>query len=121
MKPIDTKAHAVVDYIIGLLLLFMPYMLSLDTPEAENNVLYFTGTAVLIYSLITDYDLGLLELIPLPLHFALDMLTGIILGGSPWLFGFSEKIWLPYVTLGAVMLLLPLLTRAKKQDSSLIG
>jgi phosphatidylserine synthase len=118
---IDTKMHGAIDYAMAFLLLLLPYMLSLDEPQAENNVLYILGTSVLVYSMITDYELGLLKLLPFRVHLLLDAAGGIVLACSPWLFGFADRIWLPYVVLGAVSLIVVLLTDCKKKQSNLIG
>ncbi len=58
------------------------------------------GGGVIIYSLLTDYELGAVELIGVPVHLVLDALGGLLLAASPWLFGFAWEVWIPHVVLG---------------------
>lgn len=56
------------------------------------------------YSLLTNYELGLVKMLPIPLHLALDAASGVLLASSPWLFGFASKgsrYWLPHALVGA--------------------
>jgi hypothetical protein len=49
---------------------------------------------------MTDYELGLVKLIPMPIHLLLDGLGGALLAASPWLFNFDEVVWTPHVVIG---------------------
>lgn len=58
------------------------------------------GAGVIVYSLITKYELGVVDVISMPLHLGLDVGGGILLAASPWIFGFSDEIWWPHVLFG---------------------
>lgn len=58
------------------------------------------GAAALVYSLMTNYELGVVGIISMPMHLMLDIGSGIILAVSPWLFGFAGNIWWPHVVFG---------------------
>lgn len=96
---ISTKAHGYLDYMMGLLLLVAPLLFNL--PEgAATTVPIVLGAMVIVYSLITDYEMGLLKIIPMPTHLIIDILGGIFLAASPWIFGFADEVYLPHVILG---------------------
>ena len=69
---------------------------------AETWIPVILGAGALVYSLLTDYELGVVRRIPMPVHLTLDLLSGLLLAVSPWLFGFSEFVWVPHLLLGLV-------------------
>jgi hypothetical protein len=58
------------------------------------------GVGTIAYSLLTDYELGLIKVIPMPVHLALDAANGALLSASPWLFGFADDVSAPHLGLG---------------------
>jgi hypothetical protein len=66
---------------------------------------------------MTNYELGAVKLIPMPIHLATDMLAGVVLIISPWVLGFSDRIWIPHVVLGILELGVALITRTHPVDT----
>jgi hypothetical protein len=58
------------------------------------------GAMALLYSLMTRYELGMMKVIPMKTHLTLDVLSGIVLAASPWIFNFDERVYLPHLILG---------------------
>ena len=108
---IPTKLHGVIDYLYGLLLLAAPFTIGFADGGAAQGVMMAFGAGAILYSLLTAYELGVIKLIPMPLHLALDAGAGAVLAASPWLFGFADRIWWPHVLAGGTSILVPLLTR----------
>lgn len=98
MNILSRRAHGVVDYIMGAVLILAPIVLGLE--GAARNVPMVLGFSALLYSLCTNYELGAFKLIPFRAHLTLDVMSGLLLALSPWLFGFSERVWVPHVILG---------------------
>ena len=98
--PIDTKTHGVMDYVMGMVLIAAPFVLGFADGGAAMWVPIILGAGALLYSLMTDYELGAIRMIPMPVHLGLDAMSGLLLAASPWLFGFSEMVWMPHVILG---------------------
>lgn len=109
---ISTKIHGYLDYLMGSLLILLPFHPAI--PEgAASTLLVILGAGVIMYSLITDYELGLLKILAMKTHLALDVLGGVLLAVSPWLFGFADaSIW-PFVILGILEIGAGLLTSKK--------
>ncbi|MGE6606018.1 SPW repeat domain-containing protein [Halomonas sp. NPDC076908] len=100
MRFIPTRVHGVVDYLMGLLLIAAPFLLGFATGGAAQWVPIILGVIMLASAIMTNYELGLMHLIPMPLHLTLDLLSGVLLLVSPWLFGFADTVYLPHVILG---------------------
>jgi hypothetical protein len=71
------------------------------------------GIALIVYSLVTDYELSIVALLPVPVHLMLDVLGGVLLAVSPFVFGFSREIWAPYVVVGLVEILTAAMTERR--------
>ena len=110
MRFIPTGAHGVVDYLMGVVLVGAPYVLGFglnpETGLAVNNAATYVpvtlGFALILYSLLTNYELGVVRRIPMRVHLGLDAASGALLALSPWLFGFASIIWIPHVILGLI-------------------
>jgi hypothetical protein len=102
MKIIDTKTHGYMDYIMGIFLLASPSLFSLNLNAIESTVFYIVGVTALIYSLLTNYELGVLKIIPMKGHLLLDIFSGLFLAASPWLLGFSDIVYKPHLALGII-------------------
>ena len=88
------------DYLVGVLLIAAPWLFDFARGGAETWVPVILGAGAIIYSLMTDYELGLSRTISMRTHLSLDMWSGILLAASPWLFGFHEYVYLPHLIVG---------------------
>lgn len=88
------------DYLMGILLIASPWLFDFARGGAETWVPVALGISALIYSLMTDYELSISRVIPMRTHLTLDMLSGVFLAASPWIFDFNEIVYLPHVILG---------------------
>jgi hypothetical protein len=102
MRFIPTRIHGVPDYLLGILLIALPWLLNFDFADngAETWVPVILGAGVILYSPLTDYELGAIHTIPMRVHLLLDGLGRLLLAISPWLVGFADTVWVPFVVLG---------------------
>ena len=121
MRIIGTRLHGFLDYLVGLVLIAAPFLLGFADGGAAEYVPVALGAAAIVYSLLTDYELGLVRIIPMPLHLGLDALSGIVLAASPWLFGFADRIYLPHLLLGLFEIAASLMTRTRADSSQAIA
>lgn len=80
-----------IDYLTGALLIVAPWLLGFANGGPAQWLPVCLGAAAIVYSLATDYELGVVKLIPMPLHLIIDMGSGALLLVSPWLFGFRTS------------------------------
>jgi len=116
MKLIDTRTHGYLDYIVGIFLMIAPFIFHLDHTSPEGLVFYVLGVTAILYSLFTNYELSLFRVIPMKIHLFLDVLSGIFLAASPWLLGFSDRVYLPHLVLGILEISAGFLTTSKPQN-----
>lgn len=102
MRFFSTKVHGVLDFLIAALLIAAPWLLGFARGGAETWVPVVLGVGIAAYSLLTDYELGVLKRIQMPLHLWLDAGGGLLLALSPWLFSFDQHVWLPHVVVGVL-------------------
>ena len=104
MRVISTKTHGAIDYSTAAGMLAAPSLLGISDELAAARTLRAAGLAATAYSLLTDYEFGLLRVIPMPIRLAMDAASGVLLAASPWLFGFAgrgPRYRLPHAFVGA--------------------
>lgn len=104
MRVLSTRAHGVLDYAVGVLLVALPWLLGFARGGAETWIPVVLGLSVLVYSAFTDYELGVVRRIQMPVHLWIDAGSGVFLAVSPWLFAFDDHVWIPHVALGVAEL-----------------
>jgi hypothetical protein len=100
MRFIPTRTHGILDYLVGIILIAAPWILGFADGDAKQWVPVIVGALIIGQSLITDYELSVAKIIPMGTHLAMDIVAGLFLAASPWLFGFADDIWWPHVLFG---------------------
>ncbi len=100
MRVIPTRVHGVLDYLVGIVLIAAPFILGFSDNRPATMVPVVLGISALIYSLLTNYELGVIKVIPMSGHLILDFFSGVFLAASPWLLGFADRIAWPHVVFG---------------------
>jgi hypothetical protein len=101
------------DWVMGPVLIALPFALGLDIGWPEGWIFLVLGIGMLLLTAFTDYELGLVRKIPVTTHLTMDAVAGALLAVSPWLFGFSDRIWVPHLVLGLIDLGTSFMTQRK--------
>lgn len=114
MGIIPTKIHGIIDYILGIILLLSPLFIgfNMEALGPETAVPVILGAGVILYSAFTNYELGAFKRLSMKTHLWLDVLGGIVLIASPWIFNFAELVFWPFVILGGVEVLVAILSKS---------
>jgi hypothetical protein len=92
MKIIPKFYHGVLDYMSGLLVLAAPNLLGFaELGGATAWVPRIVGLMILGQALMTDYELGLMKVIPITVHLMADYVVGAFLLLAPFVFGISGR------------------------------
>lgn len=100
MRFLTTRFHGFLDYLMGIFLIAAPWLLGFAEDGPSTWVPVFFGSGMILYSLVTDYELGVARAISMKTHLLFDFLGGAFLAASPWIFGFADYIYLPHLILG---------------------
>jgi hypothetical protein len=113
MRFIPTRFHAPLDYIVGAVLIAAPWIFQFSDDAAPTALAIVLGIVLIGYSLLTDYELGVWKVAPMAVHNLIDVVAGVVLAVSPWLFGFSDEpnAWIPFVVIGLAAVVLGLTTK----------
>jgi hypothetical protein len=109
------------DYLMGILLIASPWLFDFARGGAETWVPVALGASAIIYSLITDYEYSISRSISMRTHLTLDLLSGILLAASPWLFNFNEYVYMPHLVLGLLEIGASLVTQTSPRESHTTG
>ncbi len=112
MRFLPTRVHGLIDYIWGALAFATPWIFGFSGGTA-GFLLMFIGVGAFAYSFATDYEWGVIPMLPMPAHLALDGAGGLFLMAAPWLFGLPREATLAYLAFGGFSLVASLVTRTK--------
>lgn len=110
MSIISTKTHAILDYTVGVSLIAAPMIFEFHDGTAVSWIPIFNGVLLVLLSIFTRYEGGIFRAVSMKTHLTIDVLAGIGLTLSPWIFGFAEVIFLPHLLLGLSEIAAGLLT-----------
>lgn len=111
MRFINTRIHGFLDFSMGFFLIISPWIFGFANGGAAQWVPIILGLGVIVYSLITDYELGLMKIISMKAHLGIDLAGGFFLAASPWIFGFANEVYLPHLILGLLEIGASLMTK----------
>jgi hypothetical protein len=103
--------HAIADYAVGALLIVVAVAVGGSAGAVGTGVV--VGATVLLVSMLTRYPLGVVKVLPFPVHSGGDYLAAVLLLFAPWALNFSSGdsgLTAFYVVAGAAVLLVSLVT-----------
>ena len=113
-KFIPTKVHGILDYVVAIALFFAPMIFGFqDVGGAAVAIPMILGVGLFVYSLLTRYELGVVKVIPMPVHLAIDVVAALFLALSPFIFGFADEepnAWVPHIVVGIAIILVVIFT-----------
>ena len=121
IRFVPTGIHAYFDYIGGIGLLAAPFVFGFYSVGGAAVIIPMVlGVGLILYSLLTNYELGIpgVKFIPMTYHLIFDFVASAFLAVSPFLFGFinqAPNAWLPHIVLGVVVIVLVLVSQTHYQ------
>ena len=116
MRFLPTRIHAGLDYVLGVVLAAYPSVTGMHQGGPIEWGPTILGAGLILYSMLTNYELGMLRLISVKLHLILDAVGGVVLIGIAAAYGPSPSVWLPLLVLGTIEVGSSLVTRTVTSD-----
>ena len=116
LQFIPTRIHGMLDYVHGSALLAAPELLRTKDEPRAALVSRLAGGGATAYTLMTDFELGAVKAIPMPVHLTLDAASGALLASAPWLFGYAKngvRYWLPHAFVGIAEVLVAMMSKTE--------
>ena len=121
IRFLPTRVHGALDYLVGLALILAPTIFQFaDVGGTAVLIPRVLGVVLIVYSLLTRYEWGVVKLISMPYHLVIDFLAALFLALSPFLFGFSNKepnAWLPHVVVGIAVVVVVIVSKTQPGSS----
>lgn len=119
MKLINSRVHTIIGLVVGAALLVAPWLFGFaDEGGAAVTVPIAVGIFIILSELTTTSAASPIKLVPMRVHIIVDVLTGLFLALSPWLFMFNDEpvnAWLPHVIVGILIVGYALMTRTNDE------
>ncbi len=90
-KPITRPMHGALDYGYAAAIAASPELFGFKEASLPTLLMRILGGKVLLTSLLTRYELGLIKVLPFKLHLTGDALAAVFSIAAPFLFKFSDN------------------------------
>jgi hypothetical protein len=121
IRFLPTKVHGALDYVVGLALILAPNIFHFTDVGGPAVVIpRLLGIVLIVYSVFTRYEWGVVKIIDMPYHLVVDVGAALFLAASPFLFGFSDQElneWLPHVVVGVAVILVVIVSKTQAGTS----
>lgn len=106
MKIIPSRIHTYIGLVVGVVLIAAPWVFGFDDESAPTWTAVVIGVFLLVNELTTTSPSSPLKIIPMRAHIGIEVVTGLVLAASPWIFGFDdldEQAWVPHLVVGILV------------------
>jgi hypothetical protein len=113
MRIISSRTHTIIGLVVGVVLIAAPWIFGFADETAPMRTAIVVGAFIVLNELMTTSPASPAKLVPMRVHLGIDVLTGLVLAASPWIFGFSDlesNAWVPHLVVGLMVAGYALLT-----------
>ncbi len=89
MKLISPRFHGYLDFVVVALFALAPTLFGLT--GVPMVLAYVLAAIHLTLTLTTAFPIGLLKLVPFPVHGWLELAVSLFLASAPWFLGFADQ------------------------------
>jgi hypothetical protein len=89
-NTLQPKPHGVIDYVVDAVFLLAPSIFNFS--PAAATLAYVVAGVHFLMNIFTRYPMGLVKVIPFPIHGTMELIASIVLVLAPNLFGFTTDV-----------------------------
>ncbi len=108
MKKLSSSQHGYLDYVTVVIFLAAPSLIGLS--GLAGTISYALAGIHLAMTLVTDFPLGVVKLVPFTIHGWVERVVGPVLILLPFALGFEAQARSFYVFMGIIIIIVGLLT-----------
>lgn len=120
MALLSSRTHTIIGIVVGLALLAAPWLFAFaDEGGPAVTVPIALGLFILLSEITTTSPASFIKLVPMKVHIVVDVLTGLFLAASPWLYNFNNleaNAWVPHLVVGILIVSYALLTNTSDSE-----
>ena len=90
-QPIPRSVHGVLDYAYAFLLGASPFLFGFGHVAEARIAAWMVAAAVLAFTLLTRFELGVWRVLPYRVHLLLDAVGNGAMLALPWVLGFADE------------------------------
>src|SRR5689334_7630746 len=99
MSRIPRPVHGLLDYLTGIFVAASPWLLGFKEQRLAPEFALAVGGGIVLYSLFTSYELGVVHLLPFRFHLFIDLVVGVFLAFS-WVYAFGGRAGVVFTLVG---------------------
>jgi drug/metabolite transporter (DMT)-like permease len=106
MKFISSRTHTYIGWVVGVALVAAPWIFQFDEVSPAKWSAILVGLFILVNEAVTTSPASPMKIVPMRVHVMLDVVTGIFLAVTPFLFQFSDEdanAWVPHIVVGLLI------------------
>lgn len=108
---IPSRIYGVLDYLFGLVLISSPWAFGFADHSIATYIPVCLGAFLFVLALITNFEHGMIRMVPFSTHLAIDFISGLFLAASPWMFNFVTQVYAPHLVIGMTAVFIVAVTR----------
>lgn len=116
MKILSPKIHGFLDIVTVLIFAAAPTLFNFGGLPA--TICYILAVVHLLLTLATAFPLGIVKIVPLLIHGAIELIVAIVLVILPFILGFTETARNFFVGIGIVIFIVWLISDCRKNVKS---
>ncbi|MGN6637596.1 MAG: SPW repeat domain-containing protein [Mucilaginibacter sp.] len=112
MKPfVSTSTYGFLNYVLALVMIASPWLFGFQHQHGASLFMpLYLGWLELIMAIFSNHKFGIIKVFPVSMHCFIDAVVGSFFLASPFVYGFTDQVWVPQFLMGLVMFLLGVFT-----------
>lgn len=104
MHLISSRLYGIFNYLSGIFIFGNPWLFDFENYSSLTWIFQAMGATMIICNVFTNYETGIIKLIPIRGRLIPDTFIAVFLSLTPWVFDFYNIIFLPQLLIGILML-----------------